>query len=94
MKSIQVTISKGQRHYVAESDDLPIAAQGKTLDELTENLKEALALHLEDDADEMPTPKEMRKLLKEGALRCATRDLQIADEYFALEEEAWHGNQR
>jgi len=31
----------------------------------------------------------LRKLLKEGALRNAARDLEIAEEWFPLDEEAW-----
>ena len=31
----------------------------------------------------------LRKRLKEGALRRAERDLRLAGEWFALEEEAW-----
>jgi predicted RNase H-like HicB family nuclease len=48
-KIIQVHIHKGESHYVAECIDLPVVTQGKTLDELAENLKEALQLHLEDE---------------------------------------------
>jgi predicted RNase H-like HicB family nuclease len=48
-KIIQVHIHRGETHYVAECIDLPVVTQGKTLDELAENLKEALLLHLEDE---------------------------------------------
>ncbi|MEK7536848.1 MAG: type II toxin-antitoxin system HicB family antitoxin [Patescibacteria group bacterium] len=46
---IQVYVSKGDKYYVAEGVDLPIVTQGKTLDELVENIKEAIELHLEDE---------------------------------------------
>lgn len=46
---IQVHIHKGDNYYVAECIDLPLVTQAKTLDELGENLKEAIALHLEDE---------------------------------------------
>jgi CopG family transcriptional regulator / antitoxin EndoAI len=36
----------------------------------------------------------LRKRLKEGALRHAERDLSLAEESFFLEEEAWHTNAR
>ena len=36
----------------------------------------------------------LRQLLKEGALRRAERDLRIAEEWFPLEEEAWHQSRR
>ncbi len=33
----------------------------------------------------------LRKRLKEGAIRRGGRDLRLAEEWFALEEEAWRG---
>lgn len=48
-KIIQVHVSKGDTHFVAECIDLPVVTQGRTLDELAENLKEAIALQLEDE---------------------------------------------
>ena len=48
-KIIQVHIYKGEKHYVAECLDLPVVTQGKTLDELTANLEEAIALQLEGE---------------------------------------------
>jgi len=50
---IQVYVSKGDNYYIAEGVDLPIVTQGKTLDELAENIKEAIELHLwgENPAD-------------------------------------------
>jgi CopG family transcriptional regulator/antitoxin EndoAI len=36
----------------------------------------------------------LRKRLKEGALRRAERDVRLAEESFFLEEEAWHANAR
>ena len=45
-KIIQVRIFKGDRQYVAECLDLPVVTQGKTLDELTENIRDAISLHL------------------------------------------------
>ena len=48
-KIIQVYIRKGDTQLVAECLDLPVVTQGKTLDELVENLKEAVALQLEDE---------------------------------------------
>lgn len=46
---IQVHITKGESYYVAECLDLPVATQAKTLDELKDNLEEAIALHLEGE---------------------------------------------
>lgn len=48
-KIIQVRIFKGESQYVAESLDLPLVTQGATLDELAENLKEAIGLALEGE---------------------------------------------
>jgi predicted RNase H-like HicB family nuclease len=44
-----VHIHKGEKYYVAECIDLPVVTQGKTLDELTANLNEAIALQLEGE---------------------------------------------
>jgi len=50
---IQVKIYKGEKYYVAECLDLSVVSQGKTLDEVVENIKEAIELHLEgEDLDE------------------------------------------
>ncbi|MDO8505739.1 MAG: type II toxin-antitoxin system HicB family antitoxin [bacterium] len=46
---IQVHVSKGDRYFVAECLDLPVVTQGKTLDELAINVKEAIALQLEGE---------------------------------------------
>lgn len=34
--------------------------------------------------------RELKKRLKEGAIRRAPRDLQLTEEWFPLEEEAWN----
>jgi predicted RNase H-like HicB family nuclease len=46
---IQIHIYKGENQYVAEGIDLPVVTQGKTLDELTKNLQEAVELQLEGE---------------------------------------------
>jgi predicted RNase H-like HicB family nuclease len=43
---IQVRITKGEKQFVAECLDLPVVAQGRTLDEVTANVREAISLHL------------------------------------------------
>lgn len=48
-KIIQVHIYKGDKYFIAECVDLPVVTQGETLDKLAENLKEAIALQLEDE---------------------------------------------
>lgn len=57
---INFHIYKGDKYYVAQSVDLPVVTQGKTLDELAENIKEAVELQLEGenlaDFDLVPRP--------------------------------------
>ena len=57
---IQFKIHKGENYYIGECVDLPIVTQGKTLDEVVANIKEALSLHLEgedlSDLDLAPDP--------------------------------------
>ena len=38
--------------------------------------------------------RNLRKQIKEGAIKRAERDLEIAKEYFPLEEEAWQQSQK
>ncbi|GBD34512.1 hypothetical protein HRbin35_00237 [bacterium HR35] len=45
-RTIYFKIYKGEKYYVAECLDLPIVTQGKTLDEVLNNIKESLELHL------------------------------------------------
>jgi predicted RNase H-like HicB family nuclease len=53
-KIIQVRIYKGDTYYVAECFDLPVVTQGKTLDEVVDNIEEAISLHLEgEDLEEL-----------------------------------------
>lgn len=42
-------ISRGDHQFVAECLDLPIVTQALTLDELTENIREAIGLHLQGE---------------------------------------------
>lgn len=46
---VQFQVYKGENVYVGEGVNLPIVTQGATLDEVVNNLKEALALHLEGE---------------------------------------------
>jgi predicted RNase H-like HicB family nuclease len=48
-RTIQVRIFRGESRYVAECLDLPVVTEGDTLDELTANIREAVALHLEGE---------------------------------------------
>ena len=52
-RTIQVNIYPGDEGwYVAEAVHLPVVTQGRTYDQTIANLREALALHLEDEAPE------------------------------------------
>ena len=42
-------VYKGEKYYIAECMDLPVVTQGRTLDEVVENVKDAIALHLEGE---------------------------------------------
>jgi predicted RNase H-like HicB family nuclease len=48
-KIVQVKIYKGENYYIGECIDLPVVTQGKTLDELAENVRDAINLHLEGE---------------------------------------------
>jgi predicted RNase H-like HicB family nuclease len=47
--TIQVRIFRGEGQYVAECLDLPVVTEASTLDELSANIQEAIALHLEGE---------------------------------------------
>jgi len=48
--TIKASIYRGEESgFVAECVDLPVVTQGATLDEVTQNLREAISLHLESE---------------------------------------------
>ena len=47
--SIKAFIYKSGDYYVAECHEIAVVTQGKTLDQTIDNLKEAVALHLEGE---------------------------------------------
>jgi predicted RNase H-like HicB family nuclease len=47
--SIHVIVARGENYYVADCMEIAVVTQGRTLDELLANLKEAVALHLEGE---------------------------------------------
>lgn len=65
-KIIQFHIYKGDKYYVAQGIDLPVITQGKSLDELANNIKEAVELQLEGenlaDFDLEPQPSVLLNL--------------------------------
>jgi predicted RNase H-like HicB family nuclease len=48
-RSIKAFVHKGEKYYVAECLEIPVVTQGETLDETVSHLREAVALHLEDE---------------------------------------------
>jgi len=46
---IQISIYKGEEYFVAEGVNVPVVTQGKSYNELFNNLKEAISLFLEDE---------------------------------------------
>ena len=46
---IHAFIYHDENYYVAECREISVVTQGRTLDEVTANLSEAVALHLEDE---------------------------------------------
>jgi len=48
-RTIQIRAFRGDRQYVAECLDLPVVTQAPTLDELAENIREAVGLQLEGE---------------------------------------------
>ena len=48
--TVKAVIRAGEQSgYVAECLEIPVVTQGKTLDEVTRNLREAVELHLEGE---------------------------------------------
>ncbi len=49
-RTIKAVIRPGEQSgYVAECMEIPVVTQGATLDEVTQNLQEAVQLHLEGE---------------------------------------------
>ncbi len=48
-ESVHATVSRGERLYVAECLEVAVVTQGRTLDEVVANLRNAIALHLEGE---------------------------------------------
>jgi predicted RNase H-like HicB family nuclease len=48
-RSVKAFVRKEDTHYVAECIDIAVVTQGKTLDETLNNLREAVALHLDGE---------------------------------------------
>jgi len=57
--SVELTLKKEEEWFVATCLENNIASQGKTIDEATENLKEAIALYYEDETEKALPKKEV-----------------------------------
>ena len=49
--SIFFHVYRGEKFFIAESNDVSIITQALTLDELYENISEAVSLHFEDEVE-------------------------------------------
>ena len=49
IRTIRVRVSRGDHQFVATGLDLPAGTQASTLDQLTENIREVIGLHLEGE---------------------------------------------
>ncbi len=58
MKKIKFVVYKEGKYYVSQSLNVDVSSFGKTIDEATKNLKEALDLYFEDD----DTPKDFQNI--------------------------------
>jgi predicted RNase H-like HicB family nuclease len=47
--NINAFVRRGVKYYVAECVEIGVVTQGKSIDETIENLKEAVALHLDNE---------------------------------------------
>jgi predicted RNase H-like HicB family nuclease len=47
--NINAFVRNGEQYYVAECVEIGVVTQGKTVDETIANLKEAVALHLDNE---------------------------------------------
>jgi len=47
--TLHATVTRGENAYVAECWEVAVVTQGRTLDEVVANVREALALHLEGE---------------------------------------------
>lgn len=67
MKKMQLTIlvEKGESYFVGQIQEYPaVASQGKTINELKANLKDALKLYLEYQNDQLGLNKPKKEILK------------------------------
>lgn len=47
--TIKAFIREGEKYYISECLEVPVVTQGRTIDEVVANTREAVALHLEGE---------------------------------------------
>ncbi|MFH1561807.1 MAG: type II toxin-antitoxin system HicB family antitoxin [Nitrospirota bacterium] len=47
--TIKVYISEGEKYYIAQCVEIDVVTQGETINQVIENIKEAIDLHLEGE---------------------------------------------
>ncbi len=47
--TIKVYISQGEKYYVAQCLEIDVVTQGKTINQVIQNMREAINLHLEGE---------------------------------------------
>ena len=48
-RTVHAALFKGERYFIADCLEIPVVTQGLTVDETLSNLREAVALHMEDE---------------------------------------------
>ncbi|MBI3292030.1 MAG: type II toxin-antitoxin system HicB family antitoxin [Elusimicrobia bacterium] len=56
-QSVKAYIYYDGKHYCVRCSPIDVFTQGKTLDETVKNVREAVALHLEDETNRKGLPK-------------------------------------
>ncbi|MES2331680.1 MAG: type II toxin-antitoxin system HicB family antitoxin [Bacteroidota bacterium] len=85
MEKYIVVIEKGENNYSAFSPDVwGCVATGKTVEEVTEEIKEALQFHIEsmvESGEDVPQPKGLLYHINEGVFK----DDEIEPKYYITE---------
>jgi len=87
MEKYLVIIEKAESNYAAFSPDvLGCIATGKTVEEVTQEIKEALLFHIEsmlESGEEIPSPRGLTYHIEQGIFN----ENEIAEQYYITEVE-------
>jgi predicted RNase H-like HicB family nuclease len=87
MEKYLVIIEKAESNYAAFSPDvLGCIATGKTVEEVTQEIKEALLFHIEsmlEGGEEIPSPRGLTYHIEQGIFK----EDEIAEQYYITEVE-------